>query len=170
MMMLLETYAAALIAALLIGVVVAYWTFRRGSGVALDETPPALLEPLPPAPPQVVETAPVPDFVAAAPPVPAEVLGVETPVQPAVSAGPPDDLQTMKGVGAKFAATLSENGFTRFDQIAALSPAEVADLDEKMGPFKGRLLRDRVVEQAGFLARGDRAGFEAAFGKLGSGA
>ena len=33
--------------------------------------------------------------------------------------------------------------------------------------FKGRITRDRWVEQAGYLARGDTAGFEAQFGKLG---
>jgi len=42
-------------------------------------------------------------------------------------------------------------------------------LDDRLGPFKGRLERDRVVEQASYLARGDRDGFEARFGKLGSG-
>ncbi len=36
-----------------------------------------------------------------------------------------------------------------------------------MGPFKGRLARDRVAEQAGYLARGDTDGFEEKFGKLG---
>ncbi len=86
-----------------------------------------------------------------------------------VADGPPDDLQTLKGVGAKFASTLNAAGITRFDQLAALSMGDIADLDEKMGAFKGRLLRDRVVEQATFLARGDIAGFESAFGKIGSG-
>jgi hypothetical protein len=42
-------------------------------------------------------------------------------------------------------------------------------LEEKLGPFRGRLARDRVVEQARFLARGDRDGFEAQFGSLGGG-
>jgi predicted flap endonuclease-1-like 5' DNA nuclease len=44
----------------------------------------------------------------------------------------------------------------------------VAILDDKLGAFKGRLARDRVVEQANYLARDDRDGFEAKFGKLGS--
>jgi hypothetical protein len=39
-----------------------------------------------------------------------------------------------------------------------------------MGAFRGRLERDRVVEQACFLARNDRDGYEAIFGKLGGGA
>jgi hypothetical protein len=39
-----------------------------------------------------------------------------------------------------------------------------------MGAFRGRIERDRVVEQARYLARGDRDGYEATFGKLGSAA
>jgi predicted flap endonuclease-1-like 5' DNA nuclease len=37
-----------------------------------------------------------------------------------------------------------------------------------MGPFQGRLARDRVIEQADYLARGDVEGFEEKFGKLGA--
>jgi predicted flap endonuclease-1-like 5' DNA nuclease len=47
-----------------------------------------------------------------------------------------------------------------------LRPDEVAAIDADLGAFKGRLTRDRVIEQAAFLARGDQAGYEAAFGKL----
>jgi predicted flap endonuclease-1-like 5' DNA nuclease len=78
-----------------------------------------------------------------------------------------DDFQQMKGVGPKFAARLNELGLTRYDQLARLTENEVARLDAQLGPFKGRLMRDRVVEQAGYLARGDRDGFEERFGKLG---
>jgi predicted flap endonuclease-1-like 5' DNA nuclease len=82
------------------------------------------------------------------------------------SHGVPDDLQRMKGVGPKLAGLLQGRGLTRFEQIAALSPDEVTALDADLGAFKGRLTRDRVVEQAAYLARGDQAGYEAAFGKL----
>ena len=82
------------------------------------------------------------------------------------SKGIPDNLQRMKGVGPKFAALLASQGLTRFEQVAALDAAEIAKLDAAMGPFRGRLARDRVIEQAGFLARGDQAGYEAQFGKL----
>lgn len=77
-----------------------------------------------------------------------------------------DDLQLMKGVGPKLASLLRAEGITRFDQIAALSPGELARLDAHLGAFKGRLVRDRIVEQAAFLASGDRAGYEQAFGRL----
>lgn len=82
------------------------------------------------------------------------------------SHGVPDDLQRMKGVGPKLAGLLQARGLTRYEQIAALTPDQVTALDADLGTFKGRLTRDRVVEQAGFLARGDQAGYEAAFGKL----
>jgi predicted flap endonuclease-1-like 5' DNA nuclease len=72
----------------------------------------------------------------------------------------------MKGVGPKLAGLLAGRGLTRFEQIAALRPDEVAAIDADLGAFKGRLTRDRVIEQAAFLARGDQAGYEAAFGKL----
>lgn len=84
------------------------------------------------------------------------------------SRGVGDDLQRMKGVGPKLASLLQARGLTRFEQIAALGPDEVSAIDAELGAFKGRLTRDRVVEQAGFLAREDQAGYEAAFGKLGA--
>jgi predicted flap endonuclease-1-like 5' DNA nuclease len=74
----------------------------------------------------------------------------------------------MKGVGPKLAQKLNENGITRFEQLARLSRNEVEMLDERMGAFRGRLERDRIVEQASYLAQDDRDGFEARFGKLGS--
>jgi len=92
------------------------------------------------------------------------VLGVAVKHGPA---GPADDLQRLKGVGPKFVARLHELGITRFDQLAGLNANEVAHLDERMGPFQGRLARDRIVEQAAYLARGDVEGFEEKFGKLG---
>ena len=92
-----------------------------------------------------------------------EVLGVP----PRHGPGPADDLSRLKGVGPKFVARLSELGITRYDQLAGLNANEAAHLDERMGPFRGRLARDRVVEQADYLARGDLDGFEEKFGKLG---
>ncbi|QNN64692.1 hypothetical protein H9L12_10495 [Sphingomonas rhizophila] len=80
--------------------------------------------------------------------------------------GAPDALQQLKGVGPKMASLLNERGITRFDQIAALSNDQVEALDESLGAFKGRFTRDRIVEQAHYLARGDTDGYEQKFGKL----
>src|SRR3954447_12877225 len=59
-----------------------------------------------------------------------------------------DDLCLLKGVGPKFAVALHAIGFTRFEQIARLSPTEVERIDGQLGAFSGRLKRDRIVEQA----------------------
>ena len=80
---------------------------------------------------------------------------------------PADDLSRIKGLGPKAAAQLKAFGITRFDQLGSLDGAQTAALDAQMGAFKGRIARDRWIEQARYLARGDTSGFEAEFGKLG---
>ena len=77
-----------------------------------------------------------------------------------------DDLCRIKGVGPKFAEALRSSGFTRYEQIANLTSTEVERLDARLGTFSGRIARDRIVEQADYLARGDTDGFEQRFGKL----
>ena len=77
-----------------------------------------------------------------------------------------DDFTRLKGVGPKLAEALHAQGFNRFEQIAGLSENELTRLDEQLGAFRGRLQRDRVTEQADYLARGDTDGFESKFGKL----
>jgi predicted flap endonuclease-1-like 5' DNA nuclease len=96
-----------------------------------------------------------------------QLLGVRAHAELPGAADTPDNLQLLKGVGPKLAQKLADQGIIRFEQLAALSETEIAMLDDKLGPFKGRLTRDRVVEQASYLARGDTDGFEARFGKLG---
>ena len=77
-----------------------------------------------------------------------------------------DEFARMKGVGPKFADALHALGYSRYDQLARLTPAELERIDAQLGPFKGRLQRDRVIEQADYLSRGDTEGFENRFGKL----
>ena len=79
---------------------------------------------------------------------------------------PRDDLCLIKGVGPKFAVALHDLGFNRFEQIAGLSATEIERLDPQLGAFRGRIERDRIVEQADYLARSDTDGFEQRFGKL----
>lgn len=109
----------------------------------------------------------VDEGAAAATDVYGEILGAQAHRELPGAESPPDRLDAMKGVGPKFVAQLNTLGITRYEQLAALTPGELAALDERMGAFKGRLERDRVAEQAAFLARDDREGFEATFGKLG---
>lgn len=107
------------------------------------------------------------EIAAASTDVAGEVLGVEAHNVLAGAQGAADDLTRIKGVGPKMVARLHELGITRYAQIAGFNETELAHLDERMGPFKGRLARDRVAEQADYLARGDTEGFEERFGKLG---
>ena len=85
-------------------------------------------------------------------------------IAPAV--GAPDDLRKIKGVGPKLNAMLTDMGITRYDQIAAFTSEDIAEIDPYLGSFKGRIVRDNWIEQARFLAAGDVSGFEAKFGKL----
>lgn len=82
--------------------------------------------------------------------------------------GAADDLLQLKGVGPKLNGVLVGLGVTRFDQIAAWTAGDVAKVDEHLGSFKGRIVRESWVEQAGLLATGAIAAFEAKFGKLDS--
>jgi predicted flap endonuclease-1-like 5' DNA nuclease len=84
----------------------------------------------------------------------------------AAPAAGPDDLSRIKGLGPKLQKLLPELCITTFAQIAALTEADLAELDTKLGAFAGRPAKDSWVEQAKFLAAGDTAGFEAQFGKV----
>ncbi|HET6536560.1 MAG TPA: hypothetical protein VFG34_00405 [Sphingopyxis sp.] len=77
-----------------------------------------------------------------------------------------DNLRLLKGLGPKLSVLLGNLGVTRFDQIAAWTEADVARIDAQLGSFKGRIEREQWVDQAGYLARGDKAGFEAKYGAL----
>lgn len=111
-----------------------------------------------PAPEPLAEPAPV----AAPAPVPAPA-----PAPAPITAPAAPELTQLKGLGPKLVATLAELGITRIDQIAALTPDQAQDLDARLGNFRGRLARDRWIEQARLLAAGDRAAYESEFGKLG---
>ena len=77
-----------------------------------------------------------------------------------------DDLIRLKGVGPKLSAKLAELGVSSFAEIAAWGEADIARVDAQLGTFAGRIVRDNWIEQAKLLAAGDKAGFEAKFGKL----
>ncbi len=78
-----------------------------------------------------------------------------------------DNLQLLKGVGPKLVVLLNGLGVTGFQQIADWTDADIARIDAQLGTFQGRIARDNIVDQAGYLARGDKAGFEAKYGALG---
>lgn len=74
------------------------------------------------------------------------------------------ELTRLKGVGPKLAAALDAEGFGSLEKLAALSEAQQAELDAKLGTFAGRVQRDRLAEQARLLTS-DPAAYAAAFGK-----
>jgi len=122
--------------------------------------------------PEAVSPRPEPEVAAAragAPiqpgPSPVSFPAASSPAADAAVAG--DALTTLKGLGPKAAAQLNALGITRFADLAGLDEAGIDALDARMGNFKGRIRRDQWVEQARLLAEGDRAGFEARYGKIG---
>ncbi|WP_299197657.1 50S ribosomal protein L21 [uncultured Tateyamaria sp.] len=58
-----------------------------------------------------------------------------------------DDLKQLSGVGPALEKKLHEAGVTTFAQIAAWTPEDVADMDEKLS-FKGRIEREGWIAQA----------------------
>lgn len=134
--------------------------------VAAQKEVPAPAEPAP---------APEPEQVPAPTPEPAPAVPEETPAEPEVEPAPPpsapataaaDDLSKIKGLGPKLQALLPQLGITTYAQIAALDDAALAELDGKLGAFAGRPKKDNWMDQARHLAAGDKAAFEAQFGKL----
>ena len=154
-----QTNLILIVVALLIGLLAAFWAFRR----ARPDADPASRRRQDGPEGNALHD----EFAAATQDVAGEILGVDAHPNIPGPSGPPDNLQRLKGVGPKLAAQLNEFGITRFDQLAGLTENEVALLDRRMGAFEGRIARDRLVEQACYLERGDRDGFEAKFGKLG---
>ena len=192
MLQTIEANWIAFALALVIGLLVAWWLFGRGSrerersyrpdvldeGAAPAQRNQALIDQ-----PSAVRAASFADtgpdimggigevFAAAAT---SEVVDAEPPAAPPPAPPPPafaatgdaDDLRKIKGVGPKLVALLQSLGVTTFAQIAAWTDADIDTIDAQLGTFAGRIRRDSWVEQAKLLAAGDTAGFEGKFGKL----
>lgn len=120
-------------------------------------------------PPPTQTSVPPSEAVPPPPPAPPAAQAVAAPAPfapPPATPGQADDLLRLKGVGPKIAAILIAQGITRFDQIAAWTDADIADIDGRLGNFAGRPRRDNWVDQARLLASGDVPGYEAKYGKL----
>ncbi|MGQ0457663.1 MAG: NADH-quinone oxidoreductase subunit NuoE [Hyphomicrobium sp.] len=70
--------------------------------------------------------------------------------------GAPDDLGLIWGVGDVLAKRLNAMGVWHFEQIANWTPANVAWFEDAMDGFKGRVTRDKWIEQCQKLAAGWR--------------
>jgi len=136
---------------------------------APEPTPEIPEEPtVPPAPEPTPEPEPAPAPEPTPEPAPEPAPTPEPAPAPAPAPAPTtDNLQLLKGVGPKMVGLLNGLGVTSFRQIADWTDADVAAIDPQLGAFQGRIARDNIVDQAGYLARGDKAGFEAKYGALG---
>lgn len=65
--------------------------------------------------------------------------------------GEPDDLTVINGIGPRLATLLADIGIFHIHQISAWTPDDIAEVDAKLGAFKGRITRDHWVEQAGSI-------------------
>lgn len=72
--------------------------------------------------------------------------------------GIPDNLQLIKGVGAKLNEVLNELGVFHFYQIASWEEKEVAWVNDYLA-FSGRIQRDEWIKQAKLLMKGKRDRF-----------
>ncbi len=155
-------YWPVILVGLLIGLIVGYLIFRPRQRITLSQDTPVR--------PHMAVGAPslgagITDEAArATSDVAGQFLGADVSAQ--LPNGEADNLEVLKGVGPKLAALLHAQGLTRFDQIASLSAGQIEALDAHLGAFRGRLTRDRIVEQARYLARGDRDGYSREFGAL----
>ena len=159
-------YWPVLLVGVLIGAIIGYLVFRPRQRVRLSDDTPVRPHMAVVAKRDGEGRGLAAEAAAAASDVAGAVLNARVHDQLPGATGTPDDLQVLKGVGPKFASMLAERGIIRFEQLSKLSPGQVATLDAEMGPFRGRFGRDRIIEQADYLARGDVDGYEAKFGNL----
>jgi predicted flap endonuclease-1-like 5' DNA nuclease len=166
MIELIREYYPAILVAVVVGLIVGFLIFRPRQRVRLTDSAPLRPHMASARDSRRESNDIAAEAAAAASDVSGEIIGA--PVHRHLVNGPDgaDDFQRLKGVGPRLAETLHARGFTRFEQLAHLTPQEIDMLDQQLGPFNGRIWRDRIVEQATYLARGDVDGFEQHFGKL----
>lgn len=115
----------------------------------------ASVEDLPPPPP-VVAPKPAPATTAAEPAArslpKSKISAPKPPTLTEPRAGGPDNLKQIKGIGPKIEASLQQLGIFHLDQIAGWSRANADWVDAQLS-FKGRVRRERWVEQALELTR-----------------
>ena len=75
-----------------------------------------------------------------------------------------DDLAAIRGIGPAGERRLNEEGLYRYAQIAELTPADEAALEERLGADPGYIEQERWREQAALLADGKLEEHRARFG------
>ena len=162
MIELIEANWPLAVAALVIGILVAWWIFvaMRRTKVETD-TSDVLDEGKGPAARNqaLIDAAPAAE-------TPQATVVPEAAKEPVPASTSADDLTRIKGVGPKLKDLLVSLGVTHFENIANWSEADIDRIDAQLGRFEGRIRRDNWVEQAKFLAAGDTTGYEGKFGAL----
>ena len=113
------------------------------------------------------EAAPPPAPVVAPAPAPVVAKPAEEPVEKvadefkpalltAARDGKADDLKLVWGVGPKLEELLHGLGVYHFDQVAAWSEMNLKWIDQHLGAFRGRAVRDKWIDQCKKLASGWR--------------
>lgn len=162
---LLQTYWPLLVAALVVGLVIAWYVFNASRRTRVTGTSKDVLDEG--AAPAERNKALIDAAPAATPMEPAAGVPATAPAaEPAPAASGGDDLSRIKGLGPKLAATLREMGVSSFAQIAAWDEAEIERIDAQLGRFQGRIRRDDWVGQAALLSTGDEAGYKGKYGNL----
>lgn len=144
----------ATILAMVIGLAIGWWIWGMSPSVEAHDEDYAEAEAGAFAPPEEPGMDAESDHAAGAPDI-----------APAV--GESEDLTMINGIGPKLAALLQDLGVRRFDQIAAWSEREVAEVDAHLGSFRGRISRDQWIAQAGLLAKGELQQWKGRFGYKG---
>ena len=143
---LLQTYWPLIVAALVLGLAVAWYVFNASRKTCITGTSRDVLDEG--AAPAERNKALIDSAPAATPMQPA--AGV-----PATPAASGDDLTRIKGLGPKLSTTLHGAGVTSFAQIAAWSDADIDRIDAQLGRFQGHIRRDDWVGQAKRFASGE---------------
>ncbi|MDG5750644.1 hypothetical protein P8R33_05985 [Qipengyuania sp. XHP0211] len=159
MIELLEAYWPAIVIALVVGLVIAWYIFHASRRTRVTGTSKDVLDEG--AAPAARNKALIDSAPAATPMQPTAAV---PPPEPQTTGG--DDLTRIKGVGPKLAALLREQGITGFAQIAAWTDDDIDRIDPTLGRFEGRIRRDDWVGQARLLADGDESGFASRYGKI----
>ena len=69
-----------------------------------------------------------------------------------------DNLTRIKGIGSKIEEKLNNLGVIHFDQVASWNEGEIAWVDDHLA-FRGRIKREKWVDQAKVLAEGGETDF-----------
>lgn len=153
---LVQAYWPAIVIALVVGLLIAFYVFKASRRTRVTGTLHDVLD---------EGAAPAARNKALIDSAPAATVE-PAPATASMAATQGDELTRIKGLGPKLATTLAELGVTKISQVAAWDDAEIDRIDAQLGRFQGRIRQDDWVGQARLLSGGDETGFAEKYGKL----